>query len=252
MPTASSNDLDSLVRRVDEDRWLASRFAPADVRARLIALYAVNYEIAHIGETVREPGLAEIRSHWWREAIDEIFEGRSPRPHPALLALERAVDAAPLSAAHFHQILDARRLDLEALPFKSETDLADYIDGTAGALMRLALEASGIVDGSAPVESFVRTAGFRWALTGMLRSEPIWRARGRTLLPAGVRSAFATLKAGAESSRQFAGSLPTAAFPALGYVALVPAYLGHDKIRASVPLLERQVRLIFASATGRY
>src|SRR5690606_42157212 len=109
-----------------------------------------------------------------------------------------------------------------------------------------------IVGSYAQVESFAGSAGVRWALAGMLRSEPIWRACVRTLLHAGVRSAFATLKAGAESSRQFAGSLPTAAFPALGYVALVPAYLGHDKIRASVPLLERQVRLIFASATGRY
>jgi hypothetical protein len=39
------DDLDTLVRRVEEDRWLAARFAPPLVRERLIAIYAVNYEI---------------------------------------------------------------------------------------------------------------------------------------------------------------------------------------------------------------
>lgn len=245
-----TEDLDTLVRRVDPDRWLASRFGPRDVRLRLIALYAVNYEIAHIGETVREPGLAEIRLHWWREAIDEIFDGRSPRPHPALLALERAVDTAPLSAKYFHQMLDARRSDFDAAPFKSDADLAEYIDGTAGALMRLALEACGVVGLSGRVEDFARTESFRWALTGMLRSESVWRARGRTVLPAGPHSYFDTLKAGAHASRQVSRALPTAAFPAVGYAALVPAYLGRETVRESVPLLERQLRLIYASATG--
>ncbi|MEZ5956146.1 MAG: squalene/phytoene synthase family protein [Hyphomonadaceae bacterium] len=245
-----TEDLDSLVHRVDEDRWLASRFGPRDVRSTLTTLYAVNYEIAHIGETVREPGLAEIRLLWWREAIDEIFEGHPPRSQPALQALERAVDIAPLSASHFHQMLDARRADFDAAPFRSDGDLADYIDRTAGALMRLALEACGVVGASTEVGDFIRAASFRWALTGMLRSEPLWRASGRALLPAGERSYFELLKAGADASRQLSRALPTAAFPAVGYAALVPAYLGREKVRASLPLLERQVRLLFASATG--
>ncbi|MBC8107455.1 MAG: squalene/phytoene synthase family protein, partial [Anaerolineae bacterium] len=71
MPTAHSNDLGTLVRRVDEDRWLASRFAPAPVRERLIALYAVNYEIARLSETVREAPLGDIRLEWWRSALSE-------------------------------------------------------------------------------------------------------------------------------------------------------------------------------------
>ena len=54
-------DLDADVRRHDEDRWLASRFAPADVRARLIAIYALNYEIARTAEVVSTPALVEIR-----------------------------------------------------------------------------------------------------------------------------------------------------------------------------------------------
>jgi len=38
------DDIDALVRRVDPDRWLASRFiADAQARADVIALYAFNY-----------------------------------------------------------------------------------------------------------------------------------------------------------------------------------------------------------------
>ena len=46
---APDTDLDALVRRVDPDRWLASRFI-ADPKARtdVIALYAFNYELARV------------------------------------------------------------------------------------------------------------------------------------------------------------------------------------------------------------
>jgi 15-cis-phytoene synthase len=74
------NDLDRLVRRVDEDRWLALRFAPEEVRARLIALYAVNYEIARTAEIVSEPALGDIRLEWWRSALEQMAEGSAP-PH---------------------------------------------------------------------------------------------------------------------------------------------------------------------------
>ena len=41
------DDLDALIRRVDPDRWLASRYvADAEARADLLALYAFNYELS--------------------------------------------------------------------------------------------------------------------------------------------------------------------------------------------------------------
>ena len=42
-----SDDLDDLIRRVDPDRWLSSRFI-SDERARadVIALYAYDHELA--------------------------------------------------------------------------------------------------------------------------------------------------------------------------------------------------------------
>lgn len=246
-------DLDTLVRRVDEDRWLASRFAPEPVRARLVAIYAVNYEIARIAETVREPGLGEIKLQWWREAIAEIFDGGQSRPLPALVALKQAVQEAPLSHWRFDRMIDARQLDFEARPFQDAADFSEYINDTAGELMRLAIEACGVEVASGPMQSFVAAGAFRWGAAGILRSEPVWRARGRDLSPPGqsMQSLFEMLKAEGGASRRLSRALPAQIFPAVGYVALVPGYLGQTAVRQTLPLLERQLRLIFASATGR-
>ena len=40
---------------------LASRFAPPEARRQLIALYALNYEIAHTAETVTQATLGDMR-----------------------------------------------------------------------------------------------------------------------------------------------------------------------------------------------
>lgn len=246
------DDLDTLVRRVDEDRWLASRFAPAEVRARLIALYAVNYEIARVAEIAREPGLGAIRLQWWREAIDELFEGGPPRAHPALAALKPVIEEAPLRRDRFHRILDARLLDFEATPFSDSADFSEYINDTAGELMRLAIEACGVEVTSGSMQTFVARGAYRWAVTGILRSEQVWRARGRDLSPPGQtsQSLFDMLKAEG-AARELSRMLPARVFPAVGYVALVSAYLGQTAVRQTLPLLKRQLRLIVASATGR-
>ena len=58
-----------LVRAGDKDRYLASLFAPDELRPYLLALYAFNIEIARVRETVSEAALGEIRLQWWRDAI---------------------------------------------------------------------------------------------------------------------------------------------------------------------------------------
>ena len=61
-------DLDALVRRVDPDRWLASRYiADVDARADVIALYALNYELSRAAEVASQPLIGEMRLAWWRE-----------------------------------------------------------------------------------------------------------------------------------------------------------------------------------------
>ena len=244
------DDLDSLVRRVDEDRWLASRFAPADARARLIALYAVNYEIARTAEVVREAPLGAIRLQWWRDALEEIAAGAAPREHPALKAL---APTFPAAARGLQAIAEARHADLEPAPFQTWGQIERYVDATAGALMRLAVDACAPGQ-AATLEAHIKSASLAWGMVGLARAAPFLEARGRAVHPR-EDGAHETLLARAGAAHAALRALPRppgAVFAALGYVALLPDYLRATRSRGrEPPLIARQLRLIAAAATGR-
>lgn len=243
-------DLDTLVRRVDEDRWLASRFAPAQARARLIAIYAVNYEIARTSEIVREPGIGHIRLAWWREALEEIAQGAAPRAHPVLEAYAVAVSGLALPPTAWDAMIEARALDLEASPFASWPDVDAYLDATAGNVMRLALAACG-----APHEerSLIPHAARAWGYVGLLRSQAAWVARGRKIVPRENGTPEEMMERAEQASlRVRAQPVSSAAFPAIAYIALASEYLRRlRRDQTSQPLLSRQLRLVLAAATGR-
>jgi phytoene synthase len=244
------DDLDTLVRRVDEDRWLAARFAAPRMRERLIAIYAVNYEIARTAETVREPGLGAIRLLWWREGLEEIVAGKPPRVQPALEALAQSrADKSALTA--LRQIADARALDFEPQPFATWDDVERYLDATAGVLIAAC---AAQCEARAP-DAFVQAAGRAWGCTGLLRAAEFWRARGRSALPkqgGDVAEMRRRARGFYEEARALAPSLPQQLFPAFGYLALVPGYLkAIEQGRDGRPLLMRQLALVAAAATGR-
>jgi len=241
--------LDARVRRRDIDRWLASRFAEPEARARLIAVYAAVYEIAKTAEKTQEARVGAIRLAWWREAIAEIGAGRT-RAHPAAeeLAAAHGVQKLPLEA--FDAMIDARLCDFEATPFQKWADQTAYVDATAGAVVKLALAALGHDADPA----FVRDAGRAWGLTGLLRAQAFWAARGRRPFPveardgdAAVRLMTNTARAAHAQAKSAAAALAPACFPAIGYLALVPRYLNAAR---EPSLLSKQVRLVAASVTG--
>lgn len=86
---ASADELDQRLKRVDETRWIASRYAPQPARRRLVALYLLNHELARAAH-LSEPMLGAIRLQWWREALSEVEQGRPPRRHEVLAELDHA------------------------------------------------------------------------------------------------------------------------------------------------------------------
>lgn len=88
--------LDARVRRVDEERWLSSRYATLSQRRSLIVLYAFYYELARVRVSVTDATMGQIRFQWWRDALSELSDGE-PRQHDVVLAL-----AAELSGAHLN------------------------------------------------------------------------------------------------------------------------------------------------------
>ncbi len=77
-----------LVKKSDHDRYMTILYAPPDRRDDLSALYAFNYEISRIRESISEVMLGEIRLQWWREAIDDIFQGTT-RKHDIIPLWQR-------------------------------------------------------------------------------------------------------------------------------------------------------------------
>ncbi|HXL99749.1 MAG TPA: phytoene/squalene synthase family protein [Rhizomicrobium sp.] len=275
MTTESLAACEAIVRQADPDRFISALFAPARKRPLLFALYAFNHELAHIGESVREPMMGEIRLQWWREAMESARAGK-PRPHDVARALAEVFAAADLPDELFEAMIAARAFDLGNAPFVALDALEAYADATSGNLMRLAARILG--DGGRH-DDLASEAGIAVALGGILRAIPFHASRRRLFLPSDLLSesdieeAFAgresaNLKAAvgivATRAREHLAKArrmpkPGAALAAFLPAALVPGYIrlvtkpAFDpfKTPAEIPLYRRQIALMGASLRGR-
>lgn len=212
-----TDDLDALVRRVDPDRWLSSRFvADQAARADLIALYALDHELTRIPQIVSNPLMGEIRLTWWREGLEEIAEGKTVRAHPVLRAIADGALPAPALAA----LAEARLGDLDGEK-TGEAALA-HADATEGLLMALAARRLSL-DATA---NQVRQA-----------------ARAVVLAKTDGPAALIALKA----ARAELAGLPVAAFPAVAHATLAGRYARNKNPGE----LEKRARILLAVLTGR-
>jgi phytoene synthase len=245
--------LDARIRRLDPDRWLASRFiGDPQRRAEVVAIYALNDELARVGETVTQPLIGEIRLAWWRDRIEDLFNGRPIPAQPALQALTAPIADGRVPQSLCEALIEARHLDLDAAPFADSAALARYLDGTAGAVMGLAARA---LSPDTPLTAVIQ-AGRAFGMAGLYRARAHWSARNRRWTPpdwgeldeaellARVRSEVYSSLAAARRDVQ---ALPIPAFPAVAYATLAAPYA-----RGQAPgEVEKRLRLLWATATGR-
>lgn len=221
-------DLDALVGRVDPERWLSSRFiAEPQVRADVIALYAFDHQLARAPKVASNPLLGEIRLTWWREALDEIFEGRRVRQHPTALALAEAVRRRSLPREPLEAMIDARYRELDAEPMT----LAEALEWASGTGGNAAVVAALILDPK--TDRAAATAGGQaWAI-------------GRLMGTAGLQGPEA--EAALSDALARARGLSVAAFPAIAH-----ARLARDRARGRKPSdLRARLRVFLAVLTGR-
>jgi len=234
---ADTETLDDLVRRVDPDRWLASRFvADLAARADVIALYAFNYELARVAGGVSNALMGEIRLTWWREAMEEIAAGTPPRRHPTVEAIAASgIDPLALAA-----MAEARFADLDEAPPEDEGRALAYVDATAGALAVLAARR---LDPSADPHA-VKGAARAYGLAGL------WRLKlaGHSRLPEDWTEADVARRVADQlkAARRELKGMPVAAFPAVAPAALAGSYAkGRDPGE-----FEKKARLTWSVATG--
>jgi phytoene synthase len=170
----------TILREGDPDRYLATLFAPSSARDDLSALYALNVDLARIGERVSEPSLGEIKLQWWREALDRAAINEATAS-PVADAIGSLLQRHSGAAEPIGRMIDAREFDVAVKIMPDMAALDAYLDGTAGSLF-----AAGVIVGGGNadrLQSLCAQAGRAYGLTGLMRSLPVHAAHGRCDLP---------------------------------------------------------------------
>ncbi len=214
MPDLSTHSFDycsDLLRRQDEDRWLSARYAKEPLRSALIALGAFRLELRRIPASVSEPALGEIRLQWWREALDEIREGKPPRAHPVLEAISEVTLANGAYAPELETMIDSVAHHFYGEGFASIDELQRFASAFDGVCDQLAVKLAG---GSDDLAERAGVAGVAFALA----------REGRSLAP-NLKDVIQT--AALQQYRHASPLLRTApaeTAPALLHLSLTPLY----------------------------
>ena len=273
---ASYRHCEQLVRAADKDRYLATLLAPAETRGPLFALYALNVEIAGVGDRVREPMAGEIRLQWWRDVLSGERSGEAAA-NPVAAALMGTIGRFDLPAEPLLDLIEAHSFDLYDDPMPTLAALEAYGRKTSSALFTRAARICG-----ADAEEAAAHAGLAWSITELLRGFARYASRRQLFAPedmlarhgarvddifAGrstpeLHKALADLRS--EARRHFGNfeamlpALPAAAMPALLPVALVPGYLsamerpGYDPFKTAVEVPQWRRQWALWRAARRY
>ncbi len=232
-----TDDIDSLIKRVDPDRWLASRLiADPQARADVLAILAFDHELAKVRDLVSDAFMGEIRLTWWSEALDEMARGLAPRAHPAALGLADVLERHDLSLVLLNSLIEARIDDLGRTMLDSEEAVLAHVDATQVVYSALALSILSPDTDPHAIRSAARAYGVG-ALLGAGRLSPDlaqgW-ARGR-------------IDYDLKAARTALADLPVAAFPAIAHASLARSY-GAGKRPGP---FSKSLRIFLASLTGQ-
>lgn len=149
------SEIDPEILRLARTRrgpYLAALNAPRDKLAGLMAVLALDGELARIPLAVSEPMLGRIRLQWWLDTLDG-----TPGVHPVLAAL------APLGldAAALRRLVELRNFDLDEGSATDEAWCA-YALAMGGALQGLMLDILGVHDAS--TREAAQSVGAAWVL----------------------------------------------------------------------------------------
>ncbi len=167
-----------VIQAFDHDRYLTVLYAKQEKRDALFALYAFNYEISRIRESVSEPMLGEIRLQWWRESVEDMYQG-TLRNHEVIPALAKAITQNELPKKRLIDMIDGRAQDLYDESPADMTALEDYLVKTVGNLISLAVHILGQRD----IDDLARRLGLAWGLIGLIRAVPYHLSLKKNFMP---------------------------------------------------------------------
>ena len=166
------------VKKHDYDRYLSTIFAPDQNRYDLNVLYAFNIEVARISENTSEILSSLLRIQWWRDAIEEIYQGKI-RDHFISKPLFHIIHKYNLPKNLFDELLVAREFDFYHEPPKDLNELKQYAIHTSFNLLLLSLKILGKSDFT---EKFAQDFAIASCIIGNLRVTKFIPKTNRTII----------------------------------------------------------------------
>ncbi|KAI9593784.1 isoprenoid synthase domain-containing protein [Syncephalis fuscata] len=177
-----------LVRKHDYDHYLAGLLYPRQVRDGYWALRALFIELSSIRDVVSEHHIGQMRLQFWRDAIDQVFSGNTPKQHPVIVAIAHTLTSkvasggAPMvSASWIKRIINEREKDVIQPYYNSLAELENYTEATHASAIYLQLELLGIRNLAA--DHTASHIGKAYGIVTLLRATPYHASKRTSYLP---------------------------------------------------------------------
>lgn len=159
----------------DPDRYLLSFFVrDGEERNAIISLDLLNLEIARLKDIINIPHMGLIRLQWWKDEIKKIFNRQIYSPHVVLQAVSKSLTDFPhLQYESFDCLISAREQDFYE---DDHFDIETYAEKIHAPLLEIKARILEEKNDPSPLAQ-------AYALTGLLRSIPFYKARLQILLP---------------------------------------------------------------------
>lgn len=154
-------------------------FLPIKRRRAITALYAFCREVDDIVDECNEPELAKVKLVWWRQEIENAYNG-TPQ-HPVGKALIPAIKDYQLSKTHFNEIIDGMEMDLYKNRYQSFNELELYCHRAASVVGLLASSIFGYQNSE--TEEYAKKLGMAFQLINIIRDVGEDVRRNRIYIP---------------------------------------------------------------------
>lgn len=154
-------------------------FLPELQRNAITALYAFCREVDDVVDECSDANVARTKLAWWREEINNLFEGRPQ--HPVSQAIAECLPYFSLEKQYLLEIIDGMQMDLEVFTYQTFDDLKLYCYRVASVVGLMAAEIFGFSDKK--TLDYANNLGIAFQLTNIIRDVREDAERGRIYLP---------------------------------------------------------------------